>query len=509
MNVGGFLDIVGRCFSDKEAVVSEEARYTYRQLKDRVQRLMAVLERLDVKVGDRVAALMWNSAEFIEVYLATIRLGAVFLPLNYRLKKPELDLIIKDSQPRVLITDEQHENLANELASDVSGVQHLISTSGSPTERFSPYRDLVSASHAFAGRVSIRSDDPCQLLYTSGTTGRPKGVILSHENIFWNTMNMLQIRCDRAQDVALIVAPLFHVAALDSHYTTRLALGATSVLMDKFDALHLMELVQQEKITVISGSPTIFSMLIENCSPGQYNTSSVSTLTSGADKLSDHIKRELLEFFPNAEGIYDVYGSTECLCVTTLSARDSFLKSGSVGPPLPFLEISLVDDNRLEVPMGQVGEIAVRGGNVMKGYYRQPEETAKFLKDEWFYTGDLARADEDGYLYIVDRKKDIIISGGENVSPKDVEEVICSHPAVSRAAVFGLPDPKWGERVTAAVVRVKKEGITSEQLSHYLKNRIAGYKVPKEFFFLDKLPEGGTGKVQKDSLRKMYAHKDY
>jgi acyl-CoA synthetase (AMP-forming)/AMP-acid ligase II len=306
--------------------------------------------------------------------------------------------------------------------------------------------------------------------------------------------------------VSLLVGPLFHAAALNSHYIPRLALGATLVIMGKFDPGQMMDLIQRERVTVVPGNPTAFIMLLEYCGSGRYDTSSVTTLSSGSDKLPDHVKNALVELFPRCEGVYDVYGITECgPCVTCLDAKDSLRKSACVGLPLAFTEVNLLDDQGQETTAGQTGEIMVRGPTVMKGYYGLPKETAEALKDGWFFTGDLAWKDEEGFFYIVDRKKDIIVSGGENVSARAVEEILFSHPAVLKAAVFGLPDPKWGEKVAAAIVLRQGELLTSERLMAYLKERIAGYKVPKDIFFAEQLPESGPGKVQKTVLKKIYS----
>lgn len=506
MDVGRFLDIVEARFPDKLGVVSEGRRYTFRQLKDRVQRLMTGLTNLGVKKGDRVGTLTWNRSELIETYLAAIRLGAVFTPLNYRLKGREISFVLKDARPSLLITDEKCQDLAGQVVPDVQEIKHLFSTSVQQKADFKPYESLVEGNPPFDGKAFLSEDDPCQLIYTSGTTGRPKGVILSHENVLWNTINMILVRHDRPEDVALIVGPMFHTAALNSHYTSRLALGATSIIMGKFDPGEFMEMVQRERITVVSGTPSMFIMLMEHCSPGQYDTSSVTTLTTGSDKTADHVKRAMLALFPNAGGIYDIYGCTECApCVTTLDKGAYFTKKDSVGPPLPFVDVRLLNEMGEEVPVGQQGEIVARGPNVMKGYFNQPEETAKVLRDGWLYTGDLARSDEDGCLYIVGRKKDIIISGGENVSAREVEDVLVSHPAILKAAVFGLPDPKWIEKVTAAVVLREGHELTEEELLIYLKERMSGYKIPKRIIFTSQLPESATGKVQKELLKKKYA----
>jgi acyl-CoA synthetase (AMP-forming)/AMP-acid ligase II len=505
MNVGSFLDIAEARFPDKLAVISEERRFTYRQVKERVQRLMTGLAKLGVKKGDRVATLMWNSPEMMEVNLAAIRLGAIFTPLNYRLKGPELSFVVENAHPTILVTDDTCQDMAGQVVADVLGRERMFTTSSRSNSHFRPYETLVTENEHYKGSVASSGGDACQLLYTSGTTARPKGVILSHENVIWNAFNMIHARRDRPDDVSLVVGPLFHAAALNSHYIPRLALGATMIIMTKFDPGLMMDLVQSERATVVPGNPTLFIMLLEHCASREFDTSSVTTLTSGADKLPDHIKKALMDLFPRAEGVFDIYGLTECgPCVSCLDARDSLRKTACVGPPLPFVQVRLLNNEGHQVGVDEPGEVVVRGANVMKGYYGLPEETSKVIRDGWFYSGDLARADEEGFLYIVDRKKDMIVTGGENVSAREVEEVLFAHRAVLKAAIFGLPDPKWGEKVVAAVILRKGHEATPERLQAFLKERIAGYKVPKEVFFRDQFPETGAGKVQKNILKKAY-----
>ncbi len=506
MDIGSLLDITEERFPDKPAIISENNRYTYRQFKDRVQRLMSGLFRLGVKKGDRVATLMWNSSEMMEVYLAAIRLGAIFAPLNYRLKEPELIYLLKDARPKVLVTDDQCQQLAGQTTTCTDNLGHLFSTASKPTDGFRRYEDIISTHKPMDQKASIQADDPCQLLYTSGTTGRPKGVVLSHENVSWNTFNMIHVRGDCPQDVSLLLGPLFHAAALNSHFTTRLALGATQVFMKKFDPQRLMETIQQERVSVLPANPTAFIMLMEHCPPGRYRTDSVTTLSSGSDKLPDQIKRNLLDYFPRAKGVYDIYGITECgPCISCLSARESLVKSACVGLPLPFVQVRIVDESDNQVPTGNMGEVLVKGPNVMKGYYRRPEQTARAIKNDWFYSGDLARFDEEGYLYLVDRKKDIIVSGGENVSAREVEEALFAHSAIFKAAVFGTPHPKWGEQVTAAVVLAKGHDINPERLTNYLRASLAGYKIPRKIHFLESMPESGPGKINKKRLKEVLA----
>jgi len=503
MLVRDFLDYDVAHFPGKLAVIFKQERLIYRSLQDRVMQLAAGLASRGVKKGDRVAVLMWNCNELVETYLAAAEIGAIFTPINYRLTRAELAYVIADSSPAVLIADHRcQEMITDDMMAGLVG--RLYSASNSPPAAMRPYRELFITPHP-QSRTPIEPNDACELLYTSGTTGKPKGVLLSNENVVWNTVNMMLERHDRCDDVALIVGPMFHGAALNSHYTSRLALGATAVIMDRFDAKETMELIQKEKVTVVSGSPTMFIMLMEGCKPGEYDTSSVMAVTSGADKLPVQVQQSIRKYFPNIEGVYDVYGATECSpCVTTLAARDSIRKAGSIGRPLPFVKVRLLDDEGKEVKQGEVGEIVVQGSGVMLGYYNQPEETSKVMKDGWFYTGDMAWADEEGFLYFTDRKKDIIVSGGENIASREVEEALYKHPDTVRVAVFGVPDEKWGERVVAAVILSEGAVPDAEAIRSFLRQHLSSYKIPREIIFVDKLPESGPGKVQKNALKKMY-----
>ncbi len=509
MDIGYFLDIARHRHPDKTALVSLGRRYTYGQLHERVHRLMAVLAGFGVRKGDRVATLMWNRSEMVEAYLATVKLGAMFTPLNYRLKSQDIAYLLAHAEPMAILTEEKCLELCLAGVDEASGPIPVISTSRTQRAGVLSYQELLDAHEPLDSHVDISPRDPAELMYTSGTTGRPKGVELTHENVIWNSLNMIEVRGDVAEDVAMIVGPMFHVAALNSHFTSRLMLGATSVIVGKFDPAEFMELVHSEKVSVVSGNPTMFTILLDNSPPGKCDTSTVSTVTSGADKLPPPLKQKLLGFFPNAEGVFDVFGCTECSpCITTLQAKDSLRKSGSVGKALPYLELKVLDHQGRQVEPGQVGEVVVRGPVVMQGYYRQPQETAEVLSDDgWLHTGDMVRIDDEGFLFVVDRKKDMVITGGENVSSYEVEQAINSHPAVSQVAVVGVHDAKWGEKIVAVVVPKAGESITADEVKDHAKSLLASYKMPKEVNFMDDLPRSGTGKVKKNVLREICADK--
>jgi len=504
MEVGRFLDVAVNRYPDKLALVFKQNRWTYRQLDERVRRLSAAMVGLGVRKGDRVSTAMWNSSEMLEIYLAAIRIGAIFTPFNFRLTRGEMAYVINDSEPTLLMTDEKCRDVVLEAVTDKRLQGRLYLTTGRHGN-LKAYDDLLEQAPALDTRIAINGGDPCQLLYTSGTTtGKPKGVILTHDNICWNSLCISTARRDHEYDIHFVAGPLFHTVALNSVFTSRLSRGNTVVLHERFDPKQVMGAVAEEKITVLSLAPTMFIMVMESCKPGDYDTSSVTALSSGGDKLPVAVQKALREYFPNIRGIYDIYGLTECPNVTCLHCDLSIQKFGSIGLPLPYLEMKLLDDDGREVRQGQVGEIVIRGPNLMQGYYRQPEQTAEVMKDGWFHTGDAARTDEEGYVYLADRKKDIIISGGENIASREVEEIIYKHPDIVKVACFAAPDPKWVERIVAAIIPKEGKCPTLEEIREHCRKDLAGYKLPKEIMIVDKMPETPTGKIQKFELKKIY-----
>jgi acyl-CoA synthetase (AMP-forming)/AMP-acid ligase II len=339
-------------------------------------------------------------------------------------------------------------------------------------------------------------------MYTSGTTGKPKGAVITHGNVLWNLVNTILGREEKEGEVSLVIGPLYHTAALNNHFTIRVALPGMSILIKNFDPRKVMEIIEREKVTVISGAPAVFHLLFALPDIAKYDTRSITKCTTGASILPDETKNGLLKLFPNIKGIYDVYGCTEASpCMTILKAEDSLRKRECVGPPLPFLEMKIVDDQDQPVPVGEVGELICRGPNVMKGYYKDPQATREALKGGWLHTGDLARMDEEGFVYIVDRKKDMIISGGENIYPREIEEALYHHPKIQEAAVIGTPDPLWGESVKAFVVLKEGAAMREEEAMEYCKNHLASYKKPKSVRFVPSLPRNPSGKVLKTILR--------
>jgi acyl-CoA synthetase (AMP-forming)/AMP-acid ligase II len=350
--------------------------------------------------------------------------------------------------------------------------------------------------------VPISEKDECQLMYTSGTTGKPKGALLTHGNLLWNLFNTVLGREEKEGETSIVIDPLYHTAALNNHFITRIAMAGTSVLIKHFDPKRVMEVIEKEKVTVISGAPAVYHLML-SLPEGRYDTRSITKCTTGASILPNETKERLVKLFPNLTGIYDVYGCTEATpSIAILKAKDSLRKRECVGPPVSFLEVRIVDDQDRDLPKGEVGELICRGPNVMKGYYKDEEATREALREGWLYTGDLARMDEEGFVYIVDRKKDMIVSGGENIYPREIEEILYSHPRIEDAAIVGVPDSLWGESVKAFVVLKKGETLTEAEVVEYCKTHLASYKKPKSVEFVESLPRNPSGKVLKTLLRK-------
>jgi fatty-acyl-CoA synthase len=483
-----------RSTPDQVAIVYEGRRTTYAELHDRVVRLAHGLRQRGINDGDRVAYLGPNHPAFIETMFATHLLGAVFVPLNFRLAAREVDYMLADVGASLLVHAPQNAAVIADLAWEGDRIP-LEGTGDEWT-----YEQVVAAGARTGIDVDVAGDHPALVLYTSGTTGRPKGAILTHDNLLWNTLNLL-IDVDVSSDeVTLISAPLFHVAALDQTFLPTFLKGGTAVIMPTWDVDRCFDLVESDRVTWMFGVTAMFAGFAQSPRFPTADLSSIRTLMSGGAP----IPAALISAYQERGLVFcQGYGMTEAAPGTTfLRPGDSVRKAGTAGTPCFFVDVRVVDPTLDDVPAGAPGEALVRGPNVTPGYWGRPADTeAAFAPGGWFRTGDLATVDEDGYLTIVDRVKDMFISGGENVYPAEVEDVIFSHPSVADVAVVGVADDRWGEVGAAYVVAVPGASIDADELRAFLRSRLAAYKVPVHIHQVEALPRTGSGKVRKQILR--------
>ena len=504
MNIGYLLENAALRHGGKEALVADDRVLTFSGLEERCSRLSGALLAAGLRPGERVALLSYNVPELVEAYFAIIRAGLVAVPVNYRLVGEEITYIVTNAQARALIFADDFDETVEAIRLGLDDVFLYVRFGAGKGVAARDYEDFLTHGRPTACNGDLAGSDPCQIMYTSGTTGRPKGAVISHANVMWNLFNTIHGREDGMGQRSIIVGPLYHTAALNNHLTIQISLGGTSILVRKFEPESMLRLIEQQQATTISGSPAMYNLLIKYTPPRRFDVNSVTKCTAGADKLPMETKRRLMAFFPNIGGVYDVYGCTEASpCITILRAVDSLRKDGSVGQPLPFLTARVVDAEGRQLPVGEVGEVVCKGPNVMARYHDDPEGSRAALRDGWLHTGDLARVDEEGFFFIVDRKKDMIVSGGENIYPREIEEVLYTHPAVADAAVVGMPDPVWGQSVRAFVQLHPGRRLDAQEVIAYCRLHLAGYKKPRRVDFIDEIPRNPSGKALKLRLQQM------
>ena len=482
-----------RMTPDRTAVAHGERDWTYADLSGRVNRLANVLRAKDIKPGDRVAYLGPNHPTYLETLFAAGALGAIFVPVNFRLTAPEIEYILTDSGAALLV----HNPAQGAALAEVSVTHQRIQTD-------TDYETLLSDASPDSADEPVDLSDPALIIYTSGSTGRPKGAVLTHGNLTWNCYNVL-VESDLAGDeITLITAPLFHAAALGMTCLPTLLKGGTVVLHGAFDPNAVFDEIERRKVTFMFGVPTMYQTLADHPRFNKVDVTSVRNLSCGGSPVPPDLIRRYLD-----RGLIFVqgYGMTEASPGVLYSDRAHVTtKVGSAGVPSFFTDARVVRPDRSDVEVGEKGEVIVSGPNVMPGYWQRPEDTDRAIRDGWFHSGDVATVDEDGYVYIVDRIKDMIISGGENIYPAEVESALYEHPAVSLCAIIGFPDRKWGEVGKALVLLREDARATEAELITFLRERLAGYKVPKYLEFVTELPVTGSGKILKGRLRERYGH---
>jgi fatty-acyl-CoA synthase len=485
---------------DKAITVFEGRAMSYREMDERVGATAAGLADYGVGSGDVVAILSYNCPEFLEVLFAANLLGAIAMPINWRLAAPEVRYILEHSGARALVCDASLLPLADEAA---AGLQEtLVRVSISPVDEAGwTFLGDLRAGSTEAERVAAADGDVHRLMYTSGTTGRPKGVMLTHANLAWKNLAHIVEFGFTSADLGLACGPLYHVGALDLTTTSLIAAGATTIVHRSFDAAAVVGEIERSRVTAVWLAPAMVNAIMSLPDIEQRDLSSVRVVINGGEKMPIPLIERIQRAFPSA-WFADAYGMTETVSGDTFLDRDSIVtKLGSVGRPCLYLELELWDEEGRPVPTGEQGEIVMRGPKVFKGYWRDPDATAAAFAGGWFHTGDIGVRDADGYLFIVDRLKDMIVSGGENIASSEIERVLYEHDAVLEAAVVGRPDERWGEVPVAFVARRQDVDVTPDELIAHCRAQLARFKVPQEITFVEALPRNPSGKVLKRELR--------
>jgi fatty-acyl-CoA synthase len=482
---------------EKALTVFEGEATTYGQMEANAIALAGGLHEQGVGPGDVVGLLSYNCPEFLETIFAANYLGAVAMPINWRLAAPEVRYILEHSQARAFVCDAALVDLGNATTDGWDGAPERVVIGSA--DGWTALRDVRAVSAPPRPRVA--AGDIHRLMYTSGTTGRPKGVMLTHANLAWKNLAHLVEFGFTSADLGLACGPLYHVGALDLTTTSLIAAGATTIIHRAFDAAQVVDELERSRVTVVWLAPAMVNAIMALPDIESRDLSSVRLVINGGEKMPIPLIERIQRTFSSA-WFADAYGLTETVSGDTFLDRDSIVtKLGSVGRPCLHLELDIWDEEGQSVPAGERGEIVMRGPKVFKGYWRDPEATAAAFAGGWFHTGDIGMRDADGYLFIVDRLKDMIVSGGENIAGSEVERVLHEHEAVLEAAVVGRPDERWGEVPVAYVVLRPGASVSGDALVEHCRERLARFKVPKDVVFLDALPRNPSGKVLKRELR--------
>jgi long-chain acyl-CoA synthetase len=484
------LDSVG-AHPDRVALRLGDATTTYRELDEDSARVAGLLRDRGIQPGDRVGVMLPNTPEFAVVYYGVLRAGGVVVPMNPLLKAREVAYYLGDSGARLLFAPHGFADEASAGAKRAEAEAVIVDPAS--------FGEVLASARPSWEVAERQDDDTAVILYTSGTTGQPKGAELTHANLASNTEVMrTDLEQLTAEDVVFGGLPLFHSFGQTCTLNTAVASGASLTLLPRFDPTRALQILAGHHVTVFAAVPTMYTALLHSPDRAGYDVSALRLCISGGAAMPV----EVLRAFEDAFGclVLEGYGLSETSPVASFNHPDRQRKPGSIGTPIRGVEMRVVDEQGAEVPQGQVGEIAIRGHNIMKGYWRRPEETANAIPDGWFRTGDIGRIDEDGYFAIVDRKKDLIIRGGYNVYPREIEEVLYEHPAVADAAVIGLPHPELGEEVGAAVVLKPGASVTAEEVRDHVKAQVAAYKYPRRVWIVEALPKTATGKILKREI---------
>ena len=516
MNTTDFLNIASAICPDRDFIVFEGQRWSFAQTSERVNRLANALTQLGIEKGDRVGILHVNCNQYIEAYFASAKLGAIFVPLNFRAKAEELNYMVSNAEAKVLIVGSRYADMVAQMIPSLPTVKDCICVDKDYSD-WLYYENIIDSSPADEVIKEIGDEEITVLMYTAGTTGRPKGVPLTHNGFVSYVLENVEPANPEIEENNLLTVPMYHVAGIQAMMAAVYG-GRTLVLMKQFEVEEWMETVQKEKVTRAMLVPTMLKWVIDHPEFNKYDLTSLKVITYGAAPMPFEVIKKAIELLPWVRFI-NAFGQTETAStITSLGPEDHIIDgteeekerklkrlTSSIGRPLSDVEIRIVDDDGNPLPFSEVGEIWAKGPRLMSGYWKDEEKTSQAItEDGWLRTGDKGWMDEEGYIYLAGRGDDMIIRGGENISPEEVEDVLYAHPKIQEAAVIGVPDPEWGQEPRAIVVLKEGERATPEEIIDFSRPRLAGFKRPRSVVFMDALPRNQMGKILKKELRETY-----
>lgn len=500
MNLAQMMNLNARKYPQKVSLRYNGNDVKYGELKGLAEKAAGLMQGLGVSKGDKVAIMSQNTPDFVIAFFGAIKAGGVVVPVNHKLMAPEVEYILDHSEARILFFDGSLEPVVSKLSSRIKKISMDTAVEG-----YELMANLLEGAPAFS-EVTISDDDLAEILYTSGTTGKPKGCLHTHRSVMMaGITGALAVKIGE-QDITLMAMPIWHSSPLNNWFMGTQYVGGTVVLIREYHPLHFLQAIQSEKCTVYFGAPISYILPVQMIpSFGDFDLGSMRCWIYGGGPMAEETARMVMAKY-RSDNFYQVYGMTESGPTgTVLMPYEQVSKAGSIGnKALPGADLIVMKSDGRQAVSGEVGEIWLQADSMMNGYFKNDEATAEAFEANWYKTGDMARIDEDGYLYIVDRSKDMIVTGGENVYSKEVEDALVSCPDIMEAAVIGVPNPEWGETVAAVVVPARDSKIDSDFIKNYLADKLAKYKIPRVFHIVDTLPHTPTGKVMKFQLRDQY-----
>ncbi len=501
MNITYLIKSNARKYPNKICLKADGKSYSYRAIADLSKRAAGLFQNLGIEKGDKVAIMSYNTPAFVIAFFGILRAGGIVVPINHKLMAPEVDYILGHSDSKLLLFDGVLKSVVNKLSSKIKIISADTKATG-----FDQFELLLKDTHKFTP-IKISDDDYAEILYTSGTTGRPKGCMHTHKGIITSGINVVITTKMDENDRFLIAMPIWHSSPLNNWFMGIQYVGGTIIMIREYHPLYFIQTIQKEKCTMYFGPPISYIMPVQMIPNfDEYDITSMNTWICGGGPIAANVVTMLMNKY-KTNGFYQVYGMTESGPTgTALYPKDQISKAGSIGKNgIPGCDAIVMKNDTEEAKPGDTGEIWMKSDSMMKGYYKDLEATRTVFKNGWYRTGDIVRMDEDGYLFIVDRKKDMINTGGENVYSKEVEDAISAYQDVSEVAVIGIPNPDWGETVTAIIVSDKGKKIAVDKLNKFLSDKIAKFKIPRIYKFVSELPHTPSGKVMKYKLRNEYS----